>query len=104
MTKETRENLSAYLNDVPDEQKFWTSDGCIFKNLSELAESFKKMSKETFESHVNNSKNDFARWIYDIIGDANLANSLKDVMDKKGTEKKIKLRISSIKKKIKVKI
>ena len=104
MTKETKENLSTYLEDVSEGQKFWASDGCTFKNISELADSLKKMSMETFESHVNHEKNDFAKWIYDVIGDTKLAGILNTITDKKETEKKIKSRISSIKRKIKIKI
>jgi hypothetical protein len=98
MTKETRETLSAYLSDVPEDRKFWSSDGKIFRNLSDLADSFKSMSKNTFTSHVNQGKNDFAKWIYDVIGDVKLSESLRDTTDMKETEKRIKARIASIKK------
>ncbi len=101
MVKETKETLSAYLNDVPEDKKFWSSDGKIFRNLSELADSLRSMSEETFSSHVNNEKNDFAKWVYDVIGDISLSESLRNVTSKKETEKKIKARIASIKRKLK---
>lgn len=101
MARETKEVVIAYLNDVPEDKKFWCSDGSVFRNISELSAAFKKMSKGAFSSHVSKDKNDFAKWIYDVIGDTKLSGSLRNVTSKSDTEKKIKARIASIKKKVK---
>ncbi len=100
MIKETKEVLSAYLDEVPEDKRFWSHDGEVFKSLPELAAALNKMEKGVFEYHVNNEKNDFAKWIYDVIGDIKLSKNLEDVNDKKETEKKIKARISYIRKKL----
>ena len=97
MVKETISALKGYLKDVPQDKKFWCSDGKVFKSIEELCNSLKPMKSKTFMSHVNKYKNDFAKWIYDVIGDVKLSESLRDVNNKSETEKKIKARVSSIK-------
>ena len=43
-------------------------------------------------------KNDFATWIYDIIGDVKLADTIRKTLDKKSTSRKVKMRITKLKK------
>ncbi|MFH1521590.1 MAG: DUF5752 family protein [archaeon] len=86
------------IKNVPGHKVFFCNDGSTFNNLEELRKALISMSDETFNYHVNSEKNDFANWIYDVIGDIKLANNLRTVGDKKTMAKKIRTRISYIKK------
>ena len=68
--------------DCAPEQCFWTPDGQILKNVAELRAALKKMSKGTFQHHVNKDKNDFARWIGEVFGDAKLAENIRKATSK----------------------
>jgi hypothetical protein len=87
-----------FLSDVPYEKRFWCNDSSVFSNLSDLAKTLEKMNSSTFKHHVNKEKNDFSSWIYDVVGDVRLADSLREIRDKKMMAKKIKSRIIYLKK------
>ena len=95
----TKDNARKYLSDVAPEQCFWVNNGAILKNLDELADSLQQISDETYSHHVNKEKNDFSRWINDIIGDQQLANELISSKNKESAVKKIRNRLNSLKKK-----
>lgn len=69
--------------DAPNELRFWVSDGKIVKNLRELADALRKMSKETFKYHVTKEKNDFSTWVAEVIGDRELAEKMKKARSQK---------------------
>jgi len=93
------EGTQVFLNDVPEQKAFYCFDGTTFRNLDELKKSLKNMSEDTFNYHASSERNDFSNWIYDVIGDVTLANSIRDVFDRKAAAKKISSRITAIKKK-----
>ena len=68
---------------------FWTCNGLILGNLKELRDALKKMDEKTFAYHVNKEKNDFARWIEDILQDADLSKKLRKLKTKKTSLKAI---------------
>jgi hypothetical protein len=94
------ENFEGYLAKVSDDKKFWCHDGSAFSNIIDLAESLKNMTTETFNSHVSEGKNDFSSWVYDVVGDVSLAKNIATCKDTKSMQKKIKTRITYIKKKL----
>lgn len=94
-----KEDAIKYLSDVAAEQSFWVNNGPILKNLSELAEFLPQMDDASYSHHVNREKNDFGKWIKDIIGDQKLANELMSSKNKESAVKKIRSRINSLKKK-----
>jgi hypothetical protein len=98
MSEITAENAARFLSQVPEENKFWAHDGKVYSTLQELLSGLKSMKSDTFRFHVNPEKNDFSNWIYDIIGDTELAEELRKVRDKKSTETKISNRVKSLKK------
>ncbi len=65
------------LNDVKPENTFWLKGGKPVKNIAELGRELKKMNNETFNHHVNDSKNDFASWIEFCVKDKQLATLVK---------------------------
>jgi hypothetical protein len=65
-----------YSNCLPP-KAFWVNNGPVLKNVGELPTALRRMSDKTFHHHVNKDKNDFAKWIQDVFGDARLADALR---------------------------
>lgn len=64
------------LADVPDDKRFWCHDGKVLKNLKELARALSNMTDETFYYHLGGGRNDFSKWVKEVVGDARLAEEL----------------------------
>lgn len=60
-----------------NEESFWISDGQILNSLVSLKEAFASMDKTVYAHHVTPSKNDFAEWVEQVLGDASCAKSLR---------------------------
>jgi hypothetical protein len=65
------------LGDVPEDKRFYCSDGRVLKNLDDLNKGLAEMSDETFSYHSNATKTDFSNWVKDVIGDEKLSLDLK---------------------------
>jgi hypothetical protein len=65
------------LRTAPDEKKFWLSNGEIIDSLANLADSFAKMDALIYRHHVNESKNDFALWVEQVLEDGKCAEALR---------------------------
>jgi hypothetical protein len=92
-TKTTKLMTRTFLADVPEDKAFWAHDGRLFKNLDILAQGLGEMSDETFRYHVNESKNDFATWVRDVIGDDELAAMLQQDMTRQDAQSDVISRI-----------
>jgi len=66
------------LSDVTVDKVFWCHDGRVMKNLDELSVALREMSEDTFRYHVTADKNDFSKWVEDVIGDHELSAVLKN--------------------------
>lgn len=55
---------------------FRLANGEIIKHYSELSDVFEKINDEEFFSHVNESKNDFSKWVYEVYGLSDLSTYL----------------------------
>ena len=64
------------LIEAPNENVFWLADGKQVKNLRELLDTLNTLDEATFLHHVNKERNDFARWIHDILDDEELARKI----------------------------
>ena len=73
----TKDMAEKWLGDVPPEKQFWCRDGRILKNLPELEVALKQMMEETFRYHSNETKNDFSKWVREVIGDEELSRDLQ---------------------------
>ena len=71
------------LHDVHPDQVFKIKSGTVVRNLYDLSNELALMSEETFKSHVNLKKNEFQDWIFYIIHDVKLANTLAVVKDRR---------------------
>jgi len=76
IVKISKEEAKRRLGDVPDEKRFWCQDGKAIKNLKELRKSLIDISDETFHYHLSEGRNDFSKWVRDVVGDDKLANEL----------------------------
>ncbi len=84
MTIRTKEDAQRVLKHVPDEKRFYCHDGKILNNLYELKAALDTIGAETYSHHVNEHKNDFARWVKEVLGDDKLAKDLAKALDQKG--------------------
>jgi hypothetical protein len=65
-----------YLGPSPPEHVFWCHDGRVFNDMAGLARGLESMSDDVYSYHANDDKNDFAKWVQDVIGDRQLAGEL----------------------------
>jgi len=76
IAKINKEEAKRRLGDVPDDKRFWCHDGKIIKNIKELRKALNDMSDETFHYHLGGGRNDFSKWIREVVGDDKLAEAL----------------------------
>ncbi len=72
-----RKIIKKSLVQAPEQQCFWTCDGRILRNLKDLSACLKIMSDKSFHYHVGKTKNDFAKWIEEVLGDSALAGKIR---------------------------
>ena len=89
--------MKEYLKDTPPDKCFWVNNGWIIRNLEELPIALDNMSDDTFNYHVNKDKNDFSKWVRDVIGDETLAGSLEGVKNREDAIKIVNKRIKQLK-------
>ena len=77
------------------EKCFWVHNGPILKNSKELLDALKKMKRPTFTHHVNKGKNDFSKWIKEVLGDNQLAEALEKARTKQEFIKNIRKKLAS---------
>jgi len=86
-----------FLKDAPPEKAFWVSNGWIIRNMEEIPAALENMSDETFVSHVNKDKNDFAAWVKEVLGDKSLAATLRLVRNRRSAIEVVKRRLKQLK-------
>ena len=77
MTKIVKREIRGFLADVPQEYSFRCHDGKVLRSLKDLCDAFSVMTDEIYGYHRNTGKNDFSKWVRDIIGDEKLARDLE---------------------------
>jgi alpha-amylase len=86
-----------YLRDVtPLWRAFWFHMHLMAKNLREFADGIGTISDEVFFYHVSGEKNDFARWVQEVIGDASLARALSGVGTKEEAAAIVRERLAQL--------
>ncbi len=91
--KITKSQAQKLLSNVPEDKIFWSHDGQVFRNLSELESGLNQMTEETYKYHVNGAKNDFAIWVREVVGDDMLAKDLEKSTNRLGVAMKVESRI-----------
>ena len=95
----TKDEAARYLCSADPEKCFWINNGPILKNVEELADALETISEDAYRYHANQDKNDFSKWISEVIGDSKLANDLLSSKNKSSAVNKIRARLNSLKKK-----
>ncbi len=97
VTKGSIRDAKKILSNVPDERVFYVSNGKVLKNLKDMAKELEKMSLNTFHTHVNPYKNDFANWVNDVIGDSVLSDEIRKLKTRKSMTRHVNMRIKQLK-------
>ena len=87
-----------YACDAQGDKKFFCVSGTAYANLRQLHVGLLTMKDEHFRHHVSAEKNDFARWVADVFGDAQLAAELGKVHSRALTAYKVGQRIRGLRK------
>jgi len=90
----SKEEAKRRLGDVPDAKRFWCHDGRVIKNLKELGKALDDMSDETFRYHLGGGRNDFSKWIREVVGDEELANDLSKAKSRGEAGRAVARRVS----------
>ena len=86
------------LSNTPAEKAFWVNNGQVLKNLIELATAAKKLTAEQFAHHVSSTKNDFAKWVDEVIRDSELAKEIRKARTKEDMAKAVINRLKHLQK------
>lgn len=89
MARILREEAEKYLSNVPEEYVFRVCDGRVLRNMHDLGEALNSIADEAFAYHVNGSKNDFSRWVGDIIKDEKLTRDLAKAPNRNQAAKRV---------------
>ncbi len=83
MLEENKSEIREKINKAVMPKEYFTfSNGMIIKSVVELSDVLERAGNECFFSHVTDHKNDFAKWIYDTYGLADLSTLLGPVKSK----------------------
>jgi hypothetical protein len=73
--------LSKYI--IHDSSKyFYAKNGHVFKSLNDMMDGLEIMDRDTFNYHVNSTKNDFSNWIKGVFGDLRLSDAIRSLTDR----------------------
>lgn len=87
-----------FLKDVnPLWRAFWFHMHLMAKNLGEFATGLDEISPDVYDYHVSGHKNEIARWVQEVIGDAELSRALTDVPDHSMAASLVRERIGELK-------
>lgn len=76
-----------------DGECFWSRDGQILSNLSDLSFAIGSMDDEVFLHHVTQEKNDFADWVEHVLQDQECAQALRAAQKKTQAKKIVELHL-----------
>ena len=99
MAKILKEDAKRYLAEVPGEYVFRCCDGSVFRNMRELRDGLANMSEETYAYHANADKNDFSKWVRDVIKDEKLAADLQGSTSRTEAARRVDTRVTGLSRK-----
>jgi hypothetical protein len=94
MVIRNKEDAQRVLRHVPEEKRFYCHDGKILNNIYELKNALEHMGDSTYNHHVTDEKNDFARWVREVLIDDKLSHDLAKCRDKKEAARIVAERIA----------
>lgn len=93
----SEEIANEYLRDVePMWKAFWFHMHLTARNLEEFAEGMTQIDDDIFRYHASGQKNDFARWVREVIGDSVLARELSSVGSREKATGMIRRRVDEL--------
>ena len=96
----SKEEAKRRLGDVPDDKRFWCQDGKSIKNLGELRKALVDISDQTFHHHSGGGRNDFSKWVREVVRDERLGNELAKVRSRIQASQAVAKRISFLETKL----
>lgn len=90
----SKEEAQRRLADVPDDKRFWCQDGKNIKNLGELGKTLVDISDDIYHHHSGEGRNDFSKWVREVVGDGTLANELNKAESRMHASQVVAKRIS----------
>ena len=100
MVVRTKQDAARVLSEIEGDKRFYSNDGCIISDLQQLAECLAHMNDDSFGYHVTPEKNDFSRWIGDVLGDEKLARDISVVVNRLEAAAMVKTRVTWLKAKM----
>ncbi len=88
------------LRHVKDDKAFRLHMGTSIRSLKEMAEALDIMADKTFSHHVTETRNDFSTWVRDVLGDDQLADSIKSLRSREAVVKKVEARVGELERKM----
>ena len=101
MAVRTKQDAIRVLSDAGGDKCFFCHDGCVSRNLQQLAECLAHMTEDSYNHHVSPHKNDFSTWVRDVFGDDKLASDLTRCADRAEAIRVLRDRIDWLQKKLK---
>ncbi len=98
--KISKEEATRRLGNVADDKRFWCHDGRNIGSLRELGRALNDMSDETFHHHSGGERNDFSKWVREVVGDGTLANELSKAKSQLQASQAVAKRISFLESKL----
>ncbi|MBI2663839.1 hypothetical protein HYX10_00670 [Candidatus Woesearchaeota archaeon] len=98
MKKDKANEARKLLSNVEHWKAFWVNKGPIYRNIAEFGAKVGNLKPAQFAHHVNKSKNDFAKWVDEAIGDKVLAKRLRSLKTKQAIARVVSERVSALKK------
>jgi hypothetical protein len=75
---------------------FYVCNGAVLKDLSGLLGELRTIDEKNFSYHVNNDKNDFAKWVGDVLKEPELAAKLSKTKNKQEMVNQIEKRLKAL--------
>jgi hypothetical protein len=101
MTVRTKQDAARILSDISGDKRFYSQDGCVISNLSQLAECLTHINDYSFGHHVTPEKNDFSNWVRDVLVDEKLARDINHTTNHLEAAEVVRARISWLQEKMK---
>ncbi len=93
----SKEDAELFLKDVaPLWRAFWFHMHLMARNIEEFGAGLATISDDVFAYHVSGQKNDLARWVREVIGDAELAKELDGVTTKEAATAAVRGRLTEL--------
>lgn len=89
----TSTDAKKFLSRVPASKSFRIEGGKDIYDLKGLADALDEISDSSYRHHVSGTRNDFANWVEDVMGDDDLARALRSASNRRSMLHAVQRRI-----------